>query len=358
MFISPFVAYLISNTVTDPTIPEWMFNPAAFKNAQLLLRNLTGGVEKVIKYYNAYCVGLTQSFDGTANAANFRWRFVISPQAIAVGGLFHDNNWPAPEPIVDWDWSEMDAACHPERAVSKEPGLFSDIAHGVLDVVGMIPVVGELADSANALFYLAGGNKTDAALSAAAMIPIAGWAATGAKVVRKGVKIAGKARELKQLKKVWKSGADLMEKGGAWAGKLQRGSTGFLGSPRLSRSQLQQFKQQAKKLGAELEVVKDKRLIKEMDDAGAQAGFKAAINKLFVRKGATYYETAHEMTHAKHCAELGKEAYGRLNKLNKEAHVYENLMKEAHKLTSAEIDHAVGYINKVRKDFGLNPLTR
>ncbi len=94
-----------------------MFNPAAFKNAQLLLRNLTGGVEKVIKYYNAYCVGLTQTFDGTANAANFRWRFVISPQAIAVGGLFHDNNWPAPEPIVDWDWSQMDAACHPERAV-------------------------------------------------------------------------------------------------------------------------------------------------------------------------------------------------------------------------------------------------
>ncbi len=184
---------------TDPTIPEWMFNPAAFKNAQLLLRNLTGGVEKVIKYYNAYCVGLTQSFDGTANAANFRWRFRLAPQAIAVGGLFHDNNWPAPEPIVDWDWSQMDAACHPERAVSKEPGLFSDIAHGVLDVVGMIPVVGELADGANALFYLAEGNKTDAALSAAAMIPIAGWAATGAKVVRKGMKIAGKAQALKKV---------------------------------------------------------------------------------------------------------------------------------------------------------------
>ncbi len=116
-----------------------------------------------------------------------------------MGVLFHDNNWPAPEPIVDWDWAEMDAACHPERAVSKEPGLFSDITHGVLDVVGMIPVVGELADGANALFYLAEGNKTDAALSAAAMIPIAGWAATGAKVVRKGLKIAGKAKAIKKI---------------------------------------------------------------------------------------------------------------------------------------------------------------
>jgi len=55
------------------------------------------------------------------------------------------------------------------------------IGHGVLDVVGMIPAAGELADGINALWYTAEGNYEDAALSSAAMIPFAGWAATAGK---------------------------------------------------------------------------------------------------------------------------------------------------------------------------------
>src|SRR5256885_8258065 len=57
----------------------------------------------------------------------------------------------------------------------------SDVVHTGLDVVGLIPGVGEIADGANALIYLAEGDKVNAALSAAAMIPGAGMAATGAK---------------------------------------------------------------------------------------------------------------------------------------------------------------------------------
>jgi len=55
-----------------------------------------------------------------------------------------------------------------------------------LDVVGMIPCVGEIADLANAGISLARGDYAGAALSLAACVPFAGWAATGTKFVKKG----------------------------------------------------------------------------------------------------------------------------------------------------------------------------
>jgi hypothetical protein len=70
----------------------------------------------------------------------------------------------------------------------------SDVAHSTLDAVGLVPVLGEVADGANALIYLAEGNYVDAALSAAAMIPIGGQAATvakfGKRVFKEGVEAA------------------------------------------------------------------------------------------------------------------------------------------------------------------------
>ena len=74
---------------------------------------------------------------------------------------------------------------------SKEKGFFDKILDGVqvgLDVVGLIPVVGEIADGVNGSIYLARGDKLNAALSFAAMVPVVGSAATGAKYVNKGLK--------------------------------------------------------------------------------------------------------------------------------------------------------------------------
>jgi RHS repeat-associated protein len=56
--------------------------------------------------------------------------------------------------------------------------------HGTLDGVGLIPGAGEFADGVNGLIHAAEGNKVDAGLSFAGMIPFAGWAATGGKVLR------------------------------------------------------------------------------------------------------------------------------------------------------------------------------
>jgi RHS repeat-associated protein len=64
----------------------------------------------------------------------------------------------------------------------------SDIGHAALDVVGLIPVVGEVADVANGIWYAAEGNYVDAALSFSSAIPLAGYAATAAKGVRYGMR--------------------------------------------------------------------------------------------------------------------------------------------------------------------------
>jgi RHS repeat-associated protein len=77
----------------------------------------------------------------------------------------------------------------------------SEIAHTALDVAGLVPGLGEVADGANAVLYLAEGNKTDAALSAAAMIPFAGAAVTGAKFIRKAEKMVAAVDATKAVAK-------------------------------------------------------------------------------------------------------------------------------------------------------------
>ncbi|MDQ1008833.1 RHS repeat-associated protein [Streptomyces sp. V4I23] len=66
----------------------------------------------------------------------------------------------------------------------------SDVGHAALDVAGMVPVIGEVADVANGVWYAAEGNYADAALSMAAAIPGIGAAATAAKYAKKGAKAA------------------------------------------------------------------------------------------------------------------------------------------------------------------------
>jgi RHS repeat-associated protein len=56
-----------------------------------------------------------------------------------------------------------------------------DIGHTVLDVAGMVPVIGEAADLVNGAWYAAEGDWVNAGLSFAGAIPFAGWAATGTK---------------------------------------------------------------------------------------------------------------------------------------------------------------------------------
>ncbi|MER7107911.1 golvesin C-terminal-like domain-containing protein [Streptomyces sp. NPDC000229] len=77
----------------------------------------------------------------------------------------------------------------------------SDIGHAALDVVGLIPVVGEVADVANGIWYAAEGNYVDAALSMSSAIPFVGYGASAVKAgryVAKGVEAADTANDTRK----------------------------------------------------------------------------------------------------------------------------------------------------------------
>ena len=67
---------------------------------------------------------------------------------------------------------------------------WSDVGHMALDVVGMVPVVGEVADVANGIWYMAEGNYVDGAMSLASAIPGVGNAVTAAKWGKKAYNAA------------------------------------------------------------------------------------------------------------------------------------------------------------------------
>ncbi|MCX3064245.1 golvesin C-terminal-like domain-containing protein [Streptomyces beihaiensis] len=74
-------------------------------------------------------------------------------------------------------------------------GWLSDLGHTALDVAGMVPVVGSVADVANAAWYAADGDYLDAGVSLAGAIPVIGDAALGAREAIKGAKYAAEGAE-------------------------------------------------------------------------------------------------------------------------------------------------------------------
>ena len=82
-----------------------------------------------------------------------------------------------------------------------------DALHLGLDVAGMVPVVGNVADLANAALYHSRGKKGMAALSAAAAIPGLGLAAGAAKLGSKAKRVASAAATSGAGKQVAKAAA-------------------------------------------------------------------------------------------------------------------------------------------------------
>ena len=68
--------------------------------------------------------------------------------------------------------------------------------HFALDIAGLVPLYGNIADGINAAWYAGEGDYANAALSSAAAIPGAGYAAFGAKMGLKGIKTAYKPTTL------------------------------------------------------------------------------------------------------------------------------------------------------------------
>jgi len=134
-----------------------------------------------------------------------------------------------------------------KKAAGQGGGVLNGIQTG-LDVLGLIPGVGEFFDGANALIYTARGDYVNAGLSAAACIPFAGWAATGGKLANKaytvyqGVDKATGAVKYVGItsREVTQRAAEHMAKGDAWKALDYRAVPGALNLDRTGARVMEQ----------------------------------------------------------------------------------------------------------------------
>ena len=82
--------------------------------------------------------------------------------------------------------------------LSAEPGSnWVDTGHMVLDILGLLPVVGEIFDGTNVIWYLLAGDLVNAGFSATAFLPIIGDAAGAGKLIQNATsKVGSQAAEL------------------------------------------------------------------------------------------------------------------------------------------------------------------
>lgn len=129
-------------------------------------------------------------------------------------------------------------------------------------------------------------------------------------------------------------------------GRRVSGHTGFLDGVRLSRSQINNIAKEMEKLGIKVIRKADKYL-----PPNARAAFDYGLRNIYLRKNATLYEVYHEVIHAKQFAKIGREAYEALERLSREEHVLNEILKSKNLFNEAEIAHAIKYVEGLREKF-------
>jgi RHS repeat-associated protein len=145
--------------------------------------------------FDAY--GSQSAFAGT-DSTKQKWIGGLGYQSDLPGGMMHVGaraydpvvgRFISPDPIGFAGGLNLYGYCGSNPVGAVDPsGLMSesewDLLHGGLDVLGLVPVYGEVADLANAGAYAGRGRWSDAGLSAVGAVPVIGWLATGAKAFK------------------------------------------------------------------------------------------------------------------------------------------------------------------------------
>ena len=82
--------------------------------------------------------------------------------------------------------------------------------------------------------------------------------------------------------------------------------------------------------------------------------FHAGTKQVILTKNCTEIVALHEMCHLKHFEEVGEIAYKAYKSLEKEMHVWKQIIANRSRLTKAELEDALNYINRERKKAGIN----
>ncbi|KAB1231863.1 zincin-like metallopeptidase toxin domain-containing protein [Chryseobacterium viscerum] len=151
--------------------------------------------------------------------------------------------------------------------------------------------------------------------------------------------------------------------------------TDDLGGKLLTRQEIEKIRQLLKDKGIHLivedDIVKIKSLFKPADGFNSAdelfsflreekiigGGFDPENLQLILTLNPSELTSFHELMHVKHYEEVGRDAYLKLNKLEKEMYVWEQIYKKGNKWTKDEIQASFDYINEIRvEEFGLDPV--
>jgi hypothetical protein len=158
--------------------------------------------------------GIYEGSDGELHHLNSLEKYDADGNLLDGGALELNPKGPNESGFGEFEAQETNPPVMPETPQEKSGwGSFWDSAspwvHGTLDVVGFVPVIGDIVgDGGNAIIYLAEGNMVDAGIATGAMIPVAGWAVTAGKYIKKGVKYGP------EIVQGVKKGADFVKKYG------------------------------------------------------------------------------------------------------------------------------------------------
>jgi RHS repeat-associated protein len=144
--------------------------------------------------------------------------------------------------------------------------------HAGLDVAGVVPGIGEVADGVNGLLYLIEGRYVEAGISAMGMIPLVGDAGKAGRWAVKGVKSAGEGAAGKVVAK--EVGGEALEQGG----KAVKEVCFAAGTPVTTKEGLKP-----------IEEVREGEEVWARDEETGRVGWKRVV-RTYVREGVEVWE--------------------------------------------------------------------
>jgi len=133
------------------------------------------------------------------------------------------------------------------------------------------------------------------------------------------------------------------------------GSTGYLNSARLSRSELRAFAGEMNDIGVNFVIIKNGEKFVPATNVplprSVRGAFSPDTETVYLRKGATDFEAFHEGAHAKQYADLGYDAYKAQGRYARESHVFNEIYTNRHRFSYTERMDALRYIRDLRNDF-------
>ncbi|RSU08814.1 Rhs core protein [Vagococcus entomophilus] len=117
-----------------------------------------------------------------------------------------------------------------------------------------------------------------------------------------------------------------------------------IGERLATRKEIRSFKKKFGQNGVKLTIDKKGKIL----PANVDGGFNFKTGKIVLPKNPTQIALHHEGFHAEQWLNIGQDAYAKLAVLEREEHVFEQIMKNQHLFDDQSIIHSIEYIERLR----------